>query len=189
MENANFKTDQERLRKEQIEQNKKLKTCSNCLHKSTCAMVHGVLSLPVNKFVLTLLQIPFYEGINKAMAENCFHFENENKGFYPKKEETKDPTSLLYVGCSHENNGTLLPEEEIKKGDFVKVIATEKELNSINIYGNQIADLLGSDKIPVQEYLKDKHNYFFSNGSYIRGDAVVLNHCAIPVSFVKKIKL
>lgn len=63
---------------EQIEQNKKRTTCSNCLYKKTCMLVHYILAMPVDKFVLPLKQVPFYEGINKAMAENCFHFENEN---------------------------------------------------------------------------------------------------------------
>lgn len=78
MENPNF-NDKEIEESRQIQENKKKTTCSNCVHKKTCTMVHGVLSLPVNKFVLALRQVPFYEGMNKAMAENCFHFENENE--------------------------------------------------------------------------------------------------------------
>lgn len=79
--------------KSQIESNKKLKTCSNCLHRKACTLVYLVGEMPVDKFVLLLKAATFYEGINKTMAENCFHFENENTFTKPEmlKALTKYP--------------------------------------------------------------------------------------------------
>lgn len=94
----------EKNRLKQIEENKKKITCSNCVHKKVCTMISGVLSLPVNKFVLSLRQVPFYEGMNKAMAGNCFHFENENKGFYTKHD---------IVECEKESKEKKIISEEL----------------------------------------------------------------------------